>query len=158
MDYQRKKLWLLLLKQRVFLLLQEDLAQVDRVILAQVAHLLNKMKPLEKLLKLHWLMEQHLNKPWLLLLKQGVFLLLQEDLAQVDRVILVQADLADRVILAQVDLVILVQADLADLVDRVILVQADPVILVQVDLVILVQADLLVLVQVVILLEDQVAQ
>ena len=153
MDYQRKKLWLLLLKQRVFLLLQEDLAQVDRVILAQVAHLLNKMKPLEKLLKLHWLMEQHLNKPWLLLLKQGVFLLLQEDLAQVDRVILVQADqaaLADWVILAQVDLVILVQADLADLVDRVILAQVDRVILVQ--------ADLLVLVQVVILLEDQVAQ
>ena len=53
MDYQRKKLWLLLLKQRVFLLLQEGLAQVDRVILAQVAHLLNKMQSLEKLLKLH---------------------------------------------------------------------------------------------------------
>ena len=56
MDYQRKKQWLLLLKQRVFLLHQEDLAQVDRVILAQVAqvaHLLNKMQPLEKLLKLH---------------------------------------------------------------------------------------------------------
>ena len=58
MVYLKKKRWLLLLKQLDFQLLQGDLAQgvletllqVDRVV--QVAHLLNKMPPQEKLLKL----------------------------------------------------------------------------------------------------------
>ena len=58
MVYLKKKRWLLLLKQLDFQLLRGDLAQgvletllqVDRVV--QVARLLNKMPPQEKLLKL----------------------------------------------------------------------------------------------------------
>ena len=59
MVYLKRKLWLLLLKQLAFRPLLVDLVQAvlkilvqaDRVV--QVARLLNKMPPQEKLLKLH---------------------------------------------------------------------------------------------------------
>ena len=59
MVYLKRKRWLLLLKQLDFQPLQGDLAQGVLVILVQadrvvqVARLLNKMPPQEKLLKLH---------------------------------------------------------------------------------------------------------